>query len=62
VAAAPIDGKANRELVRFLSEMLGVPRGNIAVRKGEAGRQKTVAVLGVAAERAGRLLGLAGPD
>jgi len=62
VASPPAEGKANRELVRFLAETLGVPRGNIVVVRGESGRRKTVAVQGVSAERADRLLGLKAPD
>lgn len=58
VAGAPVEGKANRELVRFLAETLGVPRGSIAVVRGETGRRKTLAVEGIAADRAARLLGL----
>jgi len=62
VAGAPVEGKANRELVGFLAETLGVPRGNIVIVRGEAGRRKTVTVQGVTAESAERLLGLENAD
>ena len=58
VAAAPIEGRANRELCRFLAQTLGVPRGSVAVTSGESGRRKTVRVSGVALETARRALGL----
>ena len=61
VAAAPIEGRANRELCRFLAETLGVPRRSVAVTSGESGRRKTVRVSGVAPEVARRALGLT-PD
>jgi len=58
VAGAPVEGKANRELVRFLAETLGLPRASIVVVRGEAARRKTLAVEGIAADQAARLLGL----
>ncbi len=42
VAAAPEDGEANGELVRFLAEEFGVPRGNVSIVTGHASRRKVV--------------------
>jgi len=42
--APPVDGKANAGLIRFLSDILKVPKGRITITHGEAGRQKTVFV------------------
>ena len=47
VAAPPVEGKANAEIERFLSALLGAPRSDIAVVKGAAGRDKLVRVRGV---------------
>jgi uncharacterized protein (TIGR00251 family) len=47
LAAPPVDGEANRALVEFLAEALGVRRGDVAIERGEAGRRKTVRVAGV---------------
>jgi uncharacterized protein len=58
VAAAPVEGRANRELCRFLAETLGVPQGSVVVTSGESGRRKSVRVRGVALETARRALGL----
>jgi uncharacterized protein (TIGR00251 family) len=44
LAAPPVDGKANDELVRFLAEAFGVPRRNVTIIRGEASRDKTVRV------------------
>lgn len=46
IAAPPVDGAANAELVRFLAERLDVPRGAIAITAGESGRRKTVEIRG----------------
>ncbi len=40
--APPVDGKANEELVRFLSEEFGVARSKIEIVRGEKGRNKIV--------------------
>lgn len=49
LAAAPVDGAANAELIALLAEVLNVPRRNIAVIAGEKSRTKKVKVLGVSA-------------
>lgn len=56
VAAAPAEGEANRELVRFLATALGVPRGAVAITAGASGRRKTIRVRGILASDAQRLL------
>ena len=58
LAAPPVDGEANRELVRFLAKRLGVARSRVSVVSGESGRSKVVEVEGVTAEAVERLLGL----
>ncbi len=57
VAAPPVEGAANEELVRFLAKALGVPRSAVAVTAGAVGRRKTVQVRGVAAAAARGLAG-----
>ena len=45
--APPVEGKANKALVDFLSETLSVSRSAITLVSGETGRNKRVAVAGV---------------
>ena len=47
IAAPPIKGKANQELVKFLSSLLGVSKNNLSIEKGITSRKKTVAVRGL---------------
>ncbi len=54
VAAPPVDGAANAALLRLLADELGVPRGAVRLRSGEAGRVKLVEVDGVAPEALAR--------
>ena len=50
VAAPPLKGQANRELVAFLSQLLGVSRGSLAILKGHTSRDKLIAVSGLSRE------------
>ncbi|MDB5214752.1 MAG: hypothetical protein JWO86_2679 [Myxococcaceae bacterium] len=44
LAAPPVDGAANEELVRLLAEVLGVPKRDIELVRGDTSRAKLVAV------------------
>jgi len=44
VAAPPVDGAANRELLRVLAEVLEVRPGALALRRGAHGREKRIVV------------------
>lgn len=50
LAAPPVDGAANEELVRFVAERLGVPRAAVRITAGAASRRKVVEVDGVGAD------------
>jgi uncharacterized protein (TIGR00251 family) len=50
IAAAPVDDAANRELIKFMSEVLGVPKSRIDIVAGASGRDKLLAVLDMDAE------------
>ena len=45
LAAPPVDGAANEELVRVLSARLGVKRSAISIASGAHGRNKIVEVM-----------------
>lgn len=49
LAAPPVDGAANEELVRFLAAQLGVTRRSIEIVSGATGRRKTVRIAGLTA-------------
>ncbi|HLC76185.1 MAG TPA: DUF167 domain-containing protein [Candidatus Peribacterales bacterium] len=44
IAAPPEKGKANHELIRFLAEEFGVPRGYVEILCGETAKQKQIRV------------------
>jgi uncharacterized protein (TIGR00251 family) len=49
IRAAPVDGKANQHLVRYLSRLLGVPKSRIRVETGHSSRNKRIRVKGLSA-------------
>jgi len=55
ISAPATDGKANAELVKFLSKTLGVGRGDIRIVCGETSRDKMVEI--DSAECLAKLLG-----
>jgi uncharacterized protein (TIGR00251 family) len=58
--APPVDGKANKALLKFLARALGLPASRLALVSGETGREKTLLVRGVSPEKVAETLGLPG--
>jgi uncharacterized protein (TIGR00251 family) len=44
LTAAPVDGKANAALVRFLADLFGVAKSHLSIVRGEKAREKTVVI------------------
>ena len=47
IAAPPVDGKANKELIRYLATVLGVAKRDVELVRGRSGRDKVLRVHGV---------------
>ena len=58
IAAAPVDGAANEELVRTLAHAFKVARGAIEIVAGHTSKLKTVSVTGVQSTDFSRVLGM----
>lgn len=58
IAAAPVEGEANAELMSFLAGTLGVSRSQVEILSGETGRDKRVRIHGIGASEARKKLGL----
>jgi uncharacterized protein (TIGR00251 family) len=52
LAAAPVDGAANAELIALLAKTLKIPKRDITIVSGERSRSKRVRIDGVDRERA----------
>ena len=50
IAAPPVEGAANDELIRFLAKQLHVPASAVRVVSGQSARRKVVEVEGVAVD------------
>ena len=44
IKAAPVDGKANKQLVRFISEVFSVPKSNVEIAHGTNSPYKTLVI------------------
>lgn len=58
LAAPPVDGAANNELVRFIADALSVPRAAIRLVSGQSSRSKVVLIDSITLEQARLGLGL----
>ena len=47
ITAPPVDSAANAEVVRFLAQVLDVPRGAVQLLRGATSRHKRVQVVGL---------------
>ncbi|MBC7076104.1 MAG: YggU family protein [Syntrophomonadaceae bacterium] len=47
LTAAPVEGEANQALIKFLADLLSIPKRNVVLVKGESSRNKTVIVKGI---------------
>jgi uncharacterized protein (TIGR00251 family) len=47
----PQDGKANRELLVFLSDTLGISKSRIDLIRGQTSRDKTVRITGITTDQ-----------
>jgi uncharacterized protein (TIGR00251 family) len=56
IAAPPVRGQANRELVAFLSQILGVGKSSLAILKGHTSRNKLISVKDLSQEEVIRRL------
>ena len=60
VSAPPVKGKANKELMTFLSKVLGVGKSRLSIVKGDTSRSKVVAIDGLTEEEVMKRLSSSG--
>jgi len=56
VAAPPIKGRANQELLKFLSDILGVSKSSLTIEKGMTSKRKLIAIQGLSQNQVTRQL------
>ena len=47
IAAPPVDGAANEEVVKVIAKLFGVPRSGVSIVSGQTSRLKRIAVDGL---------------
>ncbi len=47
VAAPPVDGAANEELIRFFAKFLDVSKSAVSLKQGTTGRKKVIEIVGM---------------
>ena len=60
IAAAPVAGAANKELVQFLARLFGVSRAAVEIISGQTGRVKRLRIIGLSPNSLTELLRNAG--
>ena len=56
LTSAPVDGAANAQLIKLLSEKLSLPSGKVQLISGETGRLKCLEIQGLSLEKIAQLL------
>ena len=51
IAAPPVKGRANQELVKFLSDILQISKNSLEIEKGLTSRRKLIGISGLSAEQ-----------
>ena len=57
VRAAPVDGKANREIIETLADAFGVAKSNVVFKAGETSKTKRLLLRGVSAAKVKEVAG-----
>jgi len=58
IKSKPVRGKANKELIRFLSELLDIPKGDVQIVSGERSRRKRVRIANISKQEFQELINL----
>lgn len=56
LAAPPVDGEANEELLRVLAKLFDMPRAQIVIASGQTSKNKLIRIAGMSADKAGEIL------
>jgi uncharacterized protein (TIGR00251 family) len=56
LAAPPIEGRANEELISFLRDLFGLPRSRIELVRGDTSKRKLLLLKGISVQEARKRL------
>ena len=58
IRCAPVDGKANKELVETLADAFGLPKSAVVFKSGETSKTKRILLRGIEAAKVRTKIGL----
>ena len=58
IRCAPVDGKANKELVETLADVFGISKSSVVFKSGETSKTKRILLSGISAARVRDVVGL----
>lgn len=56
IRCAPVDGKANKELIETLADVFSIPKSRVKLVGGETSKNKRVLLAGVSLEKAKKVI------
>lgn len=56
IISPPVEGKANKALIKFIAKKLGVPQSAVSIQRGEHSREKSLLIRGVSLETVEKIL------
>ena len=56
ITAPPVEGAANKECIKFLSDMLGVKKSQIKIISGHKSKNKKISILGISRKEIERVV------
>jgi uncharacterized protein (TIGR00251 family) len=56
LTSPPVEGKANKALIEFLAEKLGIPKANVVIKSGKSSKLKSILIYGLTLEEIARSL------
>jgi len=57
LAAPPVDGAANKALIEFLAQTLGIAKSQIDIIAGESSERKLISMVGISADEVDAIVG-----
>ena len=57
IRCAPVDGKANKELVETLADAFGLPKSSVVFKSGETSKTKRILLRGISAAQVRAVVG-----
>ena len=58
IRCAPVDGKANKELIETLADAFGIPKSSVVFKSGETSKTKRILLRGVSAAKVAETAGV----